>query len=151
MPRYYLYSQIKDDTPLVTFKCEGCGKRVSEKKLFGRVNVIDLKNGKEFSGGKIISMVCSKACSFKVKRRTIEEYKAWSAEQFQEKETPSINLSSTLPQLFRGGGNIKVSCPKGHELSARYGVFKTLSTGKVVKVCVICEYLKGEALRGKVA
>jgi hypothetical protein len=78
MSRYDLYTQVKDDTPIVTFKCEGCGKRFPSSKLYCRGTVISLKNGlASNSRGKFFAMVCSRICSKKFRRRSIQEFEAF--------------------------------------------------------------------------
>jgi hypothetical protein len=71
-----IYVYIKDDTPLITFKCDGCGKRFPAIRLYGHTTIIDLKNGKFTSQSKdkrLHSMVCSRACSYTAPRKTLAE------------------------------------------------------------------------------
>jgi hypothetical protein len=75
-----VYVYIKDDIPLVTFKCDGCGKRFRASKLYGRSTVIDLKNGAFTSPSKdnrLHIMVCSRTCSHKAPHRTLAQLYAY--------------------------------------------------------------------------
>jgi hypothetical protein len=70
-----VYVYVKDDTPYVTFKCEGCGLRFPSTKLYGRTKICHLNNGKctDSTNRRIITMVCSRACAYKTPQRTLRD------------------------------------------------------------------------------